>query len=114
MPNKQELPEYFKKYLDGRFDNVIHKIGDVEGKVVLLERSLNKINGDLVSVKSATIENKILRNQKIKEVDELTKVAKANTKAIRIMAFAFVAGSFVWIKESRDFLISVLMQIIGG
>ena len=112
--NEKQLPPYFKKYLDSRFDSVLNKIGDVEGKVVSMENSLKQMNGDLVSVKSSTIENEIMRKHKIKEVEELTKIAKSNSRAVRIMAFAFVVGSFVWIKESRDFLISVLLQVIGG
>ena len=114
MPDNKKLPSYFKEYLDERFDHVIHKINDVNEKVTRMDKHLDKMNGDMVGVKKESIKNSLMREQKIEEIKELKKMTKVNTRTIRLMIFAFVVGSFVWIKESRDFVISVLLQAVGG
>ena len=80
-----KLPAYYEKYFDEKFDNV-------EGK-------LDNINDHLKELNSSAKKNHTRSTD--------------NSRKIKMLAVALVAGSFVWIKESRDTMIHVFKLFLG-
>ena len=80
-----KLPAYYEKYFDEKFGNV--------------EEKLDGINDHLKELNSSAKKNHTRSTD--------------NTRKIKMLAVALVAGSFVWIKESRDAFIHVFKLFLG-
>ena len=112
------LPPYFKDYLDERFNHVIENIEGVKTEVVEVKVEVKRINGTLIETASCLTEqtkrNKMMTDLYIPQFKTTqAEVGKINTKFIRIVFIMFALGIF-WIKESRDFIVNMLIGLISG
>ena len=80
-----KLPAYYEKYFDEKFGNVDEKLDGINNH-------LKELNGQAKS-----------------NCDR----SKDNTRKIKMLGIALVAGSFVWIKESRDMFIHTVRLLLG-
>jgi regulator of replication initiation timing len=119
------LPAYFKEYLDEKFDHVSDKVDGVEKKVngvkkevEDVKKELKRMNGDLADQKIATATALSVRKQLVDtyvpKVKANAALSKKNEKWIRRLSMGVIIGSAVWIKESRDFLLKIIVGIISS
>jgi len=116
MP-KTSLTIEIKEYLDERFDHVLDKIKGVDEKVTKLNGSVNstiirvdKNANRLVEVETFIKTHTVFREQLANVTDQCEKI-KGEQKKIFL---ALIIGSFLWIKESRDFIVHTVLGMIGG
>ena len=110
----KQLPAYFKDYLDEKFEHTNDKINGLTEEVSGVKEELKKINGDIVSMKEE--QARVVMTQKIKQplLDKTVRGVKENRRRIWYIGVFIVLGSFIWIKESRDLLLSVISQLFLG
>jgi len=92
-----------KEYLDDKFKVVSDRINTLVSSIDTLVRETNhtkeritKLEGDMVEVR--------------REHEAFRGVFRTY---MRVIATAFILGSFIWIKETREFMLSILRKYIG-
>lgn len=92
-----------KEYLDDKFKVISDRINMLVGSIDTLVRETNhtkeritKLEGDAVEIR--------------REYQVFRTVFRTH---MRVIATAFLLGSFIWIKEAREFILSVLRKYIG-
>ena len=92
-----------KEYLDDKFKVVFDRIGTLVVSIDALVKETNNTKVRLEKVETDIVE---IRH----ELDAFRGVFRTHMKVI---ASAFLIGSFVWIKEAREFILSVLRKYLG-
>ena len=91
MATQSKLPAYYKEYLDERFNHVVERIDGVCSEANGIKKELKRMNGSI-------------RGNKQRSRD--------NSKNIKLLGGALVAGTFFWVKESRDVLIHIIKTLL--
>jgi hypothetical protein len=113
MPIKK-LPPYFKEYLDEKFSHVVGEVTSVKAETVKINAHLTVLNGTVADLVQTKNKNQHIQKEKLAEFEKVKKKVSSNRNKIRYIVFAMILGSLVWVKESRDLFLSLIMQFIGG
>ena len=100
---KQELPPYFREYLDEKFDHAVDQVNSVKDEVKGVKLEMRKMNG---SIKANT--TKIEENRKVIQ-DNTNEMTSYKNKIIK-MGIVSVAVLAIWIEEFR----MIFMKIVSG
>jgi RNase P/RNase MRP subunit p29 len=92
-----------KEYLDDKFKVVSDRINTLVGSIDALVKETNNTKARIDKAEQDIIDIR-------KENETFRGVFRTHMKVI---AGAFLLGSFIWIKEAREFILSVLKSHIG-
>ena len=109
MP-KQSLTIEIKDYLDERFSHVLDKIQGVDKKVESVATTLNGTVKAVTNNASKVVE---LESRAMQYSDLCNRIQRIE-KNMKLLTMAIIIGSFLWVQESRDFVVRAILGTIGG